>query len=95
MEHKGNFIDGAWVDGVHSIDNINPSDTRDIIGEYAQADAEQAKRAVDAAARSFGSWSLSTPQRRFEILDKVGTELLARKEELGNLLAREERENPP
>ncbi len=95
MGHKGNFIDGAWVDGERVIENINPSDTRDIIGEYALADAEQAKRAVEAAARAFGSWSLSTPQQRFEILDKVGTELLARKEELGNLLAREEGKTLP
>jgi acyl-CoA reductase-like NAD-dependent aldehyde dehydrogenase len=95
MTYKRNFIDGVWVDGAHSIDNINPSDTRDVIGEYALADAEQATRAVDAAARAFGSWSLSTPQQRFEILDRVGSELLERKGELGDLLAREEGKTLP
>src|SRR5690606_14563628 len=35
-------------------------------------------------------WSLSNPQQRAEVLDFVGSEILARKEELGRLLAREE-----
>ena len=83
---KSNFIGGAWVDGASAVDNINPSDTRDVIGAYAQADAAQARSAVDAAAAAFGQWSLSTPQQRFEVLDKVGSELLLRKEELGDLL---------
>lgn len=95
MAQKGHFIDGNWIDGTRSIDNINPSDTRDCIGAYALADAEQAKSAVDAASRAFGGWSLSTPQQRFDILDRVGGELLARKEELGDLLAREEGKTLP
>lgn len=92
---KSNFIGGAWVDGASAVDNINPSDTRDVIGAYAQADAAQARSAVDAAAAAFGQWSLSTPQQRFEVLDKVGSELLLRKEELGDLLAREEGKTLP
>ena len=36
------------------------------------------------------NWSVSTPQQRFDALDAVGTEILARRAELGDLLAREE-----
>ena len=35
------YIDGAWTDGATQIENRNPSDTSDLIGMYAQADAVQ------------------------------------------------------
>lgn len=90
-----NLINGQWVDGPGAIRNINPSDTRDVIGEYAQADAAQARQAIAAAHAAFPAWSLSTPQQRFDILDAVGTEILARRAELGDLLAREEGKTLP
>jgi acyl-CoA reductase-like NAD-dependent aldehyde dehydrogenase len=92
--HK-NLINGEWVEGARTSRNINPSDTRDMIGEYAQADAAQAREAVAAARAAFGAWQHSTPQQRFDILDAAGTEILARKAELGDLLAREEGKTLP
>ena len=92
--HK-NLINGEWVEGARTSRNINPSDTRDVIGEYAQADAAQARDAVAAARAAFGAWQHSTPQQRFDILDAAGTEILARKAELGDLLAREEGKTLP
>jgi aldehyde dehydrogenase (NAD+) len=85
-----NLIDGEWVEGTRTCRNINPSDTRDVVGEYAQANAEQAKQAIAAAAKAQPAWGLSTPQQRFDVLDAAGTEILARRTELGDLLAREE-----
>jgi aldehyde dehydrogenase (NAD+) len=90
-----NLIAGEWLDGHGVSRNINPSDTRDLIGEYAQADAAQAELAITAATAAFPAWSLSTPQQRFDILDAVGTEILARRQELGDLLAREEGKTLP
>ncbi|MDH0868248.1 aldehyde dehydrogenase family protein [Mitsuaria sp. GD03876] len=90
-----NLINGEWVDGPRASRNINPSDTRDVVGEYAQADAAQARAAIEAARAAFGKWSLSTPQQRFDILDAAGTEILARRAELGDLLAREEGKTLP
>ncbi len=90
-----NLIGGEWRDGVAVSRNINPSDTRDLIGEYAQADAEQTRLAISAADAAFPAWSLSTPQQRFDILDAVGSEILARRAELGDLLAREEGKTLP
>jgi len=90
-----NLIAGEWLDGHAVSRNINPSDTRDVIGEYAQADAAQAELAITAATAAFPAWSLSTPQQRFDILDAVGTEILARRAELGDLLAREEGKTLP
>ncbi|MDR3455143.1 MAG: aldehyde dehydrogenase family protein [Rhodoferax sp.] len=90
-----NYIGGAWVEGPGVSRNLNPSNLSDLVGEYACADAAQATQAIDAAHGAFIQWSLSTPQQRFDVLDQVGSELLARKAELGNLLAREEGKTLP
>ena len=87
--HK-NFINGEWVEGKGTRDNINPSDVSDIVGVYAQADRAQAETAIAAAKAAAPSWAATTPQQRADILEAVGTELLARKDEIGRLLSREE-----
>ncbi|WP_453933627.1 aldehyde dehydrogenase family protein [Acidovorax temperans] len=95
MTMKHNLIGGQWAEGVRTYQNTNPSDTRDVIGDYAVASREQALEAVAAAHAAFPAWSLSTPQQRFDILDAVGNEIIARKAELGDLLAREEGKTLP
>ena len=92
--HK-NLIGGEWVEGAGVNRNVNPSDTRDTVGEYAQADAQQARAAIAAAAAAAPAWGLSTPQQRFDVLDAAGSEILARRAELGDLLAREEGKTLP
>jgi aldehyde dehydrogenase (NAD+) len=92
---KRNWIGGAWVDGATAKPDVNPSDLSDVIGEYAQADAAQAREAIAAARAAFPGWSVSTPQQRFDALDAAGTEILARRAELGDLLAREEGKTLP
>ncbi|MDB5772975.1 MAG: alpha-ketoglutaric semialdehyde dehydrogenase [Burkholderiales bacterium] len=92
---KQNYINGEWLDGASSKANINPSNTADIIDHYTQADASQADRAIAAAAAAAPAWGLSNPQARADALDKIGTEILARKEELGKLLSREEGKTLP
>jgi acyl-CoA reductase-like NAD-dependent aldehyde dehydrogenase len=90
-----NLIGGEWVAADRARRNVNPSDTRDVVGEYAQADAAQARAAVAAAHAAAPAWGLSTPQQRFDLLDAVGSEILARRAELGDLLAREEGKTLP
>ena len=90
-----NLIGGEWVAGAGELPNINPSDTSDVIGLYAQADAAQAESAIASAAAAFAAWSRSTPQQRFDLLDAVGSEILARKDEIGRLLSREEGKTLP
>ena len=90
-----NYIAGEWVAGVDQRPNINPSDTSDVIGLYAQADAAQTEAAIAAAQAAFPAWASSTPQQRFDVLDAVGNELLARREEIGRLLSREEGKTLP
>jgi alpha-ketoglutaric semialdehyde dehydrogenase len=90
-----NYIDGEWVPASSWAANRNPSDLSDVIGEYALADADQAEAAVAAAARAFAAWSASSIQERANILDQVGSEILARKDEIGRLLSREEGKTLP
>ena len=90
-----NFIGGESVPASRCSRNLNPSDTRDLIGEYAQADAAQATQAVSAAVQAAAGWARSTPQQRFDILDAAGSQILARRQELGDLLAREEGKTLP
>ena len=86
----GNLIGGEWVEGGDTTENVNPSDTRDVIGLYAAGSAPQMRDAVEAARQAFPGWSCTTSQRRFDILDAAGAEILARRAELADLLSREE-----
>ncbi|WP_159709776.1 aldehyde dehydrogenase family protein [Geminicoccus flavidas] len=95
MSVHQNYIAGAWVDGASVSRNVNPSDLDDVVGEYAQADAAQAKEAITAAKEALKTWQFSPIQQRADLLDKVGNTILARKEELGRLLSREEGKTLP
>lgn len=95
MTVHGNYVAGEWVVSGSPRDNINPSDLGDVVGAYAYGDKALAEAAVAAAKSAFPAWSVSTPQQRFDVLDAVGTEILARKEELGRLLSREEGKTLP
>ena len=90
-----NYINGEWVEGNSVTVNINPSDTNDIIGNYTRATKAQTEEAITSAKNAFASWSRTTPQERYEILNKASDEILARKDELGRLLSREEGKTLP
>ena len=90
MQTYDNYIAGEWLAGSSRKPNRNPSNLADVLGEYAQADVEQTKRAIAAAAKAFPSWATGSIQERANSLEKIGSELLARKDELGRLLSREE-----
>ena len=90
-----NLIAGSWTPGASYSPNVNPSNLSDVLGDYAQASAEQLDAAVQAARAAFPAWSVSGIQARADALDKIGTEILARREELGTLLAREEGKTKP
>lgn len=87
---KFNYIAGEWLSGDSAGDNINPSDTRDVIGSYTRATTAQAEMAIAAAHAAVPAWAVFPVQQRAEALEAVGIEILARRTELGDLLAREE-----
>lgn len=89
------YIGGRWIDGAATSTTRSPSDRSDVVGEYASANAEQAALAIAAAHEAAPGWGLSGVQQRADALDAIGSEIIARKNELGTLLAREEGKTLP
>jgi aldehyde dehydrogenase (NAD+) len=85
-----NLIDGRPVESADRLQDVNPSNLGDIVGEFARGTVDDVAVAIGAARAAFPKWSRTTPQERFDMLDRAGTEILARKEELGRLLSREQ-----
>jgi aldehyde dehydrogenase (NAD+) len=94
MEYR-NLIAGDWVAAGAGVPNVNPSDISDILGHAAQSGEAELDAAIAAAHDAALGWAASTPQQRFDVLDFIGTELLARRDEMGHLLAREEGKTLP
>ena len=90
MQTFPNLIDGQAVESADRSTDLNPSNLSDVVGEFARGTNAEADAAIAAARTAFKKWSRTTPQERFDILDRAGTEILARKEELGRLLSREQ-----
>lgn len=84
-----NLIGGEWVDG-EAVPNINPSDTNDVVGNYARATKADTDAAIAAAKAAFPKWSRSGLLERHAVLRKTADEITARKEEIGRLLSQEE-----
>ncbi len=94
MVHQ-NYIAGERVLGTNVTRNINPSNLADVVGEYSQATTDQLNTAVAAAKAAAPAWARGNLQARSEMLEAIGVEILARKEELGRLLSREEGKTLP
>jgi len=86
-----NFIGGQWVapqSGEH-FDNVNPADTRDIIGRFPLSNAADVAAAVASAERGFEIWRRTPAPARGDVLRRVGDILSSRKEEIADLMTRE------
>ncbi|MFS2155173.1 aldehyde dehydrogenase family protein [Rhizobium sp. Rhizsp42] len=94
MRLRQNLIAGEWV-GSDGVENINPSNTNEVIGLYAHASADDVEISIAAAKAAFPAWSRSGILERHAILKKTSDEIIARKDELGRLLAREEGKTLP
>lgn len=90
-----NYIAGEWVKGASTSSDINPSNTSDVVAEYAQADKKQTETAIAAAHAAAPGWASFGVQARADLLEKVGSQIFARREELGTLLSREEGKTLP
>jgi len=89
IELHRNLIGGEWI-GTEGAENINPSNTDEVVGVYAQAGSDDAKAAIAAAKAAFPAWSRTGIYERHLILRRAADEIFARKKELGSLLSREE-----
>jgi alpha-ketoglutaric semialdehyde dehydrogenase len=90
VDIKPNFIAGEWLGTDDFVENLNPSDTNDLIGRYAQASTAQLDAALDCAQQAQKVWAAAGLEARANVLDAIGRELMTRSNELGELLSREE-----
>ena len=84
------FVAGEWRQGAATVENRNPSDLSDLIGDYGQARAADLDDALATARAAQPIWARAGVQKRHDVLMAIGTELMARAEEIGRLLSREE-----
>jgi acyl-CoA reductase-like NAD-dependent aldehyde dehydrogenase len=89
------YVNGGWIAGSGNTTTRSPSDRSDVVGEYASAGAPEVELAIAAAHAAAGRWAQSGVQQRADALDAIGSEIIARKAELGTLLAREEGKTLP
>jgi aldehyde dehydrogenase (NAD+) len=92
MDTYRNFIGGKWIESTSTktVKNINPANTEDIIGTNRQATRDEARTAVEAAAEAFHSWRRTPAPARGKIVAKAARLMEAAKEELAQILTREE-----
>ena len=87
---KLNFIAGDWVAGETAIENRNPSDLSDLVGMFAQASSDQLEATLDQAQAAQAEWATYGIERKYNVLMAIGNEMMARSDEFGTLLSREE-----
>ncbi len=86
-----NFIDGQWVEpstGAY-FENRNPADRDDLIGRFPASGPADVEAAVASAHRGFLRWKRTPAPARGDVLRRVGDLLVARKEELADIMTRE------
>lgn len=86
-----NFIGGEWVGSQsgQTYENLNPADTRDVIGIFQRSDQRDVNDAVAAAKGAFERWRLVPAPKRAEIVFRAGEILQERKEEAAREMTRE------
>lgn len=92
MTAHQNYVDGEWVNSGtgETFDTVNPANTSEVVATYQRSDAADANRAVDAAAAAQTKWANTPAPQRGELLRAVAGVLADRKDELTELLMREE-----
>ncbi len=88
----GNYIGGEWVasESGKTFESRNPSNTNELIGEFAASTKSDVDGAIQAASGAAAMWRDTTPIARATILHKAAEILASRQAEVGRELAREE-----
>jgi len=86
-----NYIAGKWVQSESGeiFENLNPADTRDVVGRFPLSTAQDINAAVNAAQEAFDRWRNTPAPRRAEILFRLGEILIRNKEKFADDMTRE------
>jgi acyl-CoA reductase-like NAD-dependent aldehyde dehydrogenase len=88
IQDYGHFIGGAAEAPGETFDDRDPF-SGDVVARVSAGDREDARRAVEAAAAAFPTWSRASPETRQAIFLKAADILESRGDEVVDLLARE------
>ena len=86
---QANFINGLWVDKKEKIEVFNPA-TGEIIGSVPNADANDTKKAIDAAKNAFEKWKKLAGKERAKLLRNWYELIIKNQEELALILTTEQ-----
>ncbi|MFP8954982.1 aldehyde dehydrogenase family protein [Natrialbaceae archaeon A-arb3/5] len=91
-ERYQNYVNGEWSPSETSetFETTDPAAPAEAVAEYPQSNASDANAAVEAAAAAQDEWATTPAPERGAILREAGSILADRKDELTDLLTREE-----
>jgi alpha-ketoglutaric semialdehyde dehydrogenase len=86
-----NYIGGEWVASQSGewFEDVNPADTRDVVGRFPVSTREDVEAAVAAARSAADRWRRLPAPRRAEILFRLGEILIRHKERFSREMTRE------
>ncbi len=88
-ETMKNLIAGEWKDSDEVSENINPSDTSDVISTFYRGTYNHIFDTINFAKDVQKDWAKSSIYLRQEILNDITEKLLANKDYYGEIIARE------
>ncbi|MFF7141833.1 aldehyde dehydrogenase family protein [Streptomyces nodosus] len=88
--HDGMYIDGAWrpAAGPDTIEVVNPAD-EEVVGRVPAGTAEDVDAAVRAARAALPGWAATAPAERAARLTALRDVLVARKDEIAEIITAE------
>ena len=91
MQKFNNYINGKWESPVSGnyFEDINPADSRDIVGLFPESNSDDVNRAVSNSRSAYRQWSRMPAPKRGDILRKAGDIFTRRKVELAKIMTRE------
>jgi len=92
-----NYIDGEWVDAQsgETFDTHDPANPDEVIGTYPKSGVEDTEAAIEAAAAASEEWGNTPGPQRGRVLSRASQMLADQKDELTELLVREEGKTGP
>lgn len=90
-----NHVNGEWqpAKSGKTLDNVNPADHRQVLGQVVASDADDMNAGIAAAKAAFDEWRRVPAPKRGQIVAKATELMAARKEELARALTAEEGKN--
>ncbi len=85
-----NRIGGKPVGSAKTFESVNPCDPKQVIGRFAAGSAQDARRAIDAAAKAFPAWSALPASERVAAILRISAILRRRKHEFSAMMVLEE-----